>query len=426
MTTPIAHGRFVQLGDLHLDHVHWTNIRTFTGLDEEALAELGADLKERGILVPPKVQKVLVDGKVIDLVIDGQRRVRSALGVMPPSTLIEVIDRTQDPIELTPQAADEITIEALAISERREGLSSYELSEVAEQLRSRDHSLLAIGKAIGRSESWVSKILKARGLASPEIMLDWKKGALTDEQFKDLAAVNKDAQASALAEVREAKSTGDATQARKLAREAKERANGQANGQSNGHANGQAHGKAKTGKSTGKAKANGRTVVAGEQTEMWAKPPEVKKKSAAPKRLVLEEMLALKNKLPPTNDYVKGIMDCVRFALDQGAIEEFGSPWRQYLARAAGDAPRKKQSRKPGKAPKAPKAGKTRKPRKAPKVITWDGERSKPVTGKVTGKGRKAGKGRKVAKPRRPSELRSGLITGPRKSVKSANQETFL
>ena len=353
---PQTMSRLAKLGDLRLDHVNWANIRTMTGLDEQSLSELGSDIKERGILVPPRVQRVLVNGAVQDLVIDGQRRVRSALGVLSKTALIEVIDRTAEPIELTREQADQITLEALAISERREGLSSYEISEVAETLRNRDHTMAAIAKAVGKSESWVSKILKARLAASPKLMLQWKKGELTDEQFKDLAAVkDPEKQSEELEAVQEAKKSGNAAEARTRAKEAKARVQ---------KADDEKKPPVPAAKANGK---NGRApVVTGDQVEMWSKPPEVKKKTS-PSKLALEQMLELAGTRPPTHDYVKGIMDAVRYALDETAIEKFGKPWLQYVSRATGQPMPKKAKAKKGKPSKPVKAAKARKPKPAKK-----------------------------------------------------------
>jgi ParB-like chromosome segregation protein Spo0J len=334
--------REVTLASLHLEHPRWLNPRTFTGLDDKSLAEFGKEIKERGLLDPPKVQKVSFNGDIINLVIDGQRRVRAAMDVMPKSTKIEVVDRTEKPIELTWEESDEILLEVLAMASYREGLSSFELSEVAERMRNRDRKIVEIAKAVDRDESWVSKILKARATASPKLMLSWRKGQVTDEQFKELAAVkDPDRQAEVTKEVVDTRAKGDNAEARQRVKELTEQFK---------------QDEAKAKKADAKPKTNGHKLVpadGGHQAEMWAPPPPVVKKNPTTPRHVLEEMVALADKRAPTHDWVKGMMSGVRYALGEIDADEFPKPWRDYLARLGGTGKKpkakSKKSKKKGK-----------------------------------------------------------------------------
>jgi hypothetical protein len=349
---PITAKRFVKLKDLTLDHKHWSNPREFTGLDDEDLAELGADIKLRGINDPPKVQQVrATGGGITDLEIDGQRRILAANEVLPPDTLIPVIDNTPEAIELTPEAADKIMLDMLAVVTYREGLSSFELSTIAEKLRSRGRTLSEIGKAIRRDESWVSKMLKARSQATPELLKRWRKSQITDEQFKDLSAVKEpEKQAEATKEAVKLRESGDAAEARLRTKELaesfkKEQKADKVNGVNGAHA--------KPAKLEPKA-------VTGQQEDLFDKKPAAPapKKVPMTSRLALEEMIAMANKRPPTADYVKGLMDGVRYAIGEIGPEDFSKAWKQYLARVDGAASGKK--RKPPK--KAKRA--TKKPAK--------------------------------------------------------------
>lgn len=337
--------RTVSVSDLTLDHQFWTNPRVFTGMDDKELAELGADIKARGIQTPILVQQVLAtSGGITDLVLDGQRRVLAALEVMPKSTKVPVVDRTADAIELTPEVADEILLDMLAVGQKREGLSSFELSEVAEKLRNRDRTHIDIARAIGKSESWVSKFLKARSTASPKLMLKWRKAEITDEQFKELAEVKDlEKQAEAVKEVVEARKD-DKAEARIRAKEITQTAK----------------------------KANGvapkRHVVAGPQADLpyngshTAIPVAPKRPPMTP-RAALEDMVGMADKRPPTHDYVKGLMDGVAYAMGDLDPKKFGKPWTAYLARIDGSGkPRKKAPKKERKAGgKARRGGKAKK-----------------------------------------------------------------
>jgi hypothetical protein len=221
-----ALARFVKLSDLRLEHKHWVNPRIKSGLDVESLAELGADIKLRKIQVPLLVQKVVMPhGMPFNLVLEGQRRVLAGREVLDKDELIPVIDRTPEPVELTPEVSDKLLLDMLAVAVNREGLSSFELSEAASRLRDRDRTLADISKAIGKSESWISKILKARQGATPKLMLQWRKGEITDEQFKDLAEVKNHTEQEEKAKgVVEARKSGDLGEARIRAKEVKETA----------------------------------------------------------------------------------------------------------------------------------------------------------------------------------------------------------
>lgn len=318
--------REVSLGDLVLDHPKWINPRLFTGLDDDSIKEFSEELKERGILDPPKVQQIKVNGDVVDLVIDGQRRVKAALKAFGKTHKISVEDRVPYAIDLDWKQSDEIMLEVLAMGQHRQGLSSYELSEVAAKMHERGRTFAAISDAIGRDASWVSKIMKARETASPKLMLSWKKGEVTDEVFKDLAALrDKGEQEEATKKVVEVRQTGDKAEARILAKEVAEKAKKSAapaapkdEPKTNGH-------------SRATTKADG-----GDQVEMWKPPPPVAPKKHTPAKHVLEELVAMVEKRPATHDYVKGVFHAVKYVLGDMTLDEFAKPWHAYVARVGG------------------------------------------------------------------------------------------
>lgn len=336
--------RTVSINDLALDHKHWQNPRTFTGLSDPEIAELGIDIKARGILDAPMVQQVkTASGGITDLVIDGQRRVLAGLEVLPKGTKILVQDRTTEAIELTPEIADKIMFDMLAVGQKREGLSSFELSEVAERLRKRDRTLFDIANAIGKSESWVSKFLKARSTASPKLMLQWRKGQITDEQFKDLAEVKDlEKQAEATKEVVETRKSGDKAEARIRAKEITETAKNAT-------------------KVNGVHKPKPTSVTQADLPHTQAATPVAPKRAPMVSRLVLDDVVAMAAKRPPTDPYVKGILHGVAYANGDLDMKEFAKPWRTYLARVEGSGKPKKAAKKERKAGgKARRGGKAK------------------------------------------------------------------
>jgi ParB/RepB/Spo0J family partition protein len=317
----------------------WTNPREFTGLEPSEIEKLGERIKVNGITIPLLVQQVRIDGKIYNLTIDGQRRYLGAKDALPKSAELPVVDVTEEVIEeLTPEIADALTLKALT-SIDREDLTSYELSSVAERMKARGKSGEYIGKAIGKSESWVSRMLNARKTATPKLLIQWRKGEITDEQFKDLATASADQQNEAAKEVVEARKSGDKTEARVRAKEIRERSEA-----------------TKTGKApriveTQPVKPVLTEANGGKQAEMFGDKTEKPAKPAGPKppsRVVLEQFLAMADKRPPTADVVKGLFLGVRYAMGLVDVDSFGKAWDQYVARLEG---------KP-KAPKKAKKGK--------------------------------------------------------------------
>jgi ParB/RepB/Spo0J family partition protein len=348
-----ALARFVKLSDLRLEHKHWVNPRLKTGLDTESLGELGTDIKTRGIQVPLKVQKIKTPHDMpFDLVLDGQRRVLAAREVLEKDDLVPVIDVTSDPIEFTAEYADRLLLDMLAVGKQREGLSSFELSEAASRLRDRDRKLSDISKAIGKSESWISKMLKARQGATPSLMLQWRKGEITDEQFKDLAEVkdfhkqNEEAKA-----IVEARKSGDVAEARVRAKEIKETARAESKPKQDAAP---PPAKPAQGEAT-YSEAEARAFRdAGGQIDRPAPKPK------APSRAVLDDMLYMADKRPPTADYVKGVMDGVRYACGLMQPDAFSKAWHQYVRRIEGQPAKAKGKAKAKQRPAVKNKGKAK------------------------------------------------------------------
>ncbi len=362
--------RTVPLSELRLDAPLWSNPREFSGLDTKQITAMGESVKSKGIVDPLKVQRIILDGgEIITLVIDGQRRVLGAREFLSKNAPIPVVDIEDEPCELTPEKADELLLKALTTLER-ESLSSFELSKVAERMKARGHNGEYIAEAIGKSTTWVSRFLKARAGASPGLLLKWRKGDITDEQFKELAEVKDEAkQVEAAKEVVQARKDGDKGEARMRSKEIKETARAEAK-PVNG-ANGHSH-------NTTWDAATRKAVVKGPQLSLLKEdePKEKVKKQAVPARIVLEEMVALETKRAPVSELVKGIMIGVKYAIGLIEPDKFGKAWDQYLSRiegkprkAAKKAKRKYDNKKLAAtvkaSAKAAKKAKARKPAKA-------------------------------------------------------------
>jgi len=365
--------RQVNLGDLVLEHEFWTNPRSITGLGEAELEELAGDIKHRGIQDPPKVQKIKNGGSGhVELVVDGQRRLLAAARAgFKKSTPIEVIDHSPDVIELNEVLASKLLMDVLAAGNHRSGLSSFEQSENAERLRKSGAKLSDIARSLRRSETWVSRFLKARSSATPALLKEWSTGKITDEMFKDLAEVKADKQTDVLAEVKETRKTGDQDAKGNARAKVKEIA------ESAKHAKKVQKADAKAEKMTKKGEQlTGGLATFSKNVEKATETKPEPKKITVPSRAVFDDFAHMAKRKPATHDYVKGIMDCARFAIGEIGSESFAKPWATYIARLEGrptkvaKAPKVKKLKKvkaakvkATRAPKAPKA----KPKKATK-----------------------------------------------------------
>lgn len=356
--------RYSTLGDLYLEHGKWKNPRKFSGLDDASLANLAASIARHtrsdetstiaGVEDPFRVVRVATPTGPIDLIIDGQRRYlacQKAYGGpkgFDRSVLVPVIDIEPEPVELTAERVHEYLKIALRTVGTREGLSSPELVEAAGSLREAGDTLAVIATEIGRSESWVSKMLKAMDTASPQLALKWRSGQVTDEQFKELAA-QKDPvkQKAAVAAVVKARESGDKGTSRMLAKETKALVQAEAKAASVPEPKPAAPAGAK-------ARAARKGSQEPEQLSMPAAPPK-----KPPSMAVVADVLQMATAHPPTSDYVKGIMDGIKW--DRGMFDaaDFGKPWQAYLAHVKGDrpAPESVKKAKPAKAKKG-KGGK--------------------------------------------------------------------
>jgi ParB-like chromosome segregation protein Spo0J len=351
--------RRVQLGDLHLEHRFWSNPRSFSGLSDQEIDDLGANIKSYGIEVPPHVVRVLQSGgSEINLVIDGQRRVTAALRVLPKSTPVEVFDLEDAAIALTPAKAAELLRRALNIGQNRKTISSFELSAACETLRDQGLKMSDIARTVDMSDTWVSKMLKARSTATLKLMMAWQKGEITDEMFKELASLDSGKQSGALETAKTARESGDKAGARVAVKETievvkREKAE-----------------KTERERETPRV-VNGHTkkgpVVHGPQEELFERKADKKEDGPKPpSRVVLEDLRQMFSRKPPTDAYVKGLMDGVNYALGFTNPDKFANSWVVYLARVEGRAV-KSARHASRKSTKKAKVAKARKPAKKAK-----------------------------------------------------------
>lgn len=365
---PPLPGRYARLADLRIEYRLWVNPRSITGLDEAKIAELGASIRERtvydgndgrvvvGVTDPLQVVRIRnAKGGEDILIIDGQRRYLAAASVFRPpgDELVPVVDLEPDPVEWTQELSDRYFAQALHGVGTREGLSAYELSDAALRLREskdpetkKSYTMARIAGILNRSESWVSKILTARGAASDKLLTSWRRGEITEEQFRDLAAVkDKTKQSAKIDDVTSAggergASRAVAKQERLIARQAE---------------------KAEKPATASKAlqtetKGKKTTVVRGPQAPLPLEPDKPQPSAKKPRPMpmaVIDDVLSTANKYPPTHDMVRGIVLGIRVAAGLMDAADLPKPWQAYLGIVAAAQSR---GRKPNAKPQPPSA----------------------------------------------------------------------
>jgi hypothetical protein len=372
--------RWARFGDLVLDYKHWRNPRSITGLDPESLQRLADDIRKGSVMAGERLMAginepllvVSIKGlgeEVVQLVLDGQRRHR-AVGMtdLGEDVLIPVRDREAEPVEWSKDLARRYLSEVLRTVGLREGLSAFELSESAAELRATNDpatgnvtTIAVIAAAIGRSESWVSKILAARTQASKKLLARWRDGEISEEQFRDLATSVKGPEAQDIAadKVTEARKGGDkagarvaakeqAERVRLEAREAKEKAKAAKKAaKEKTKADREAKRAAKAAKK-GKKGKKGAAVVKGPQAELpmggGASKPDAKadvKPASPPKpkaldKVIIEDLLEMSKAKPPTQDLVRGVLLGIQVASGRMDFDQLPKPWHKYINHLSG------------------------------------------------------------------------------------------
>ncbi len=301
----------VPLALLELQLEAFENPRTTSGVSKAEIAEFAADIHEHRIRIPILVLPCTVPGdkKVHLLVIDGQRRtlalrtIEHDLGKAKFEQWIgdgvPVTWASDHVVELTVAEADAQITAALAIASKRVGLSSYEVTMACKKLLDRGMSQEEAGEVVDKSRTWVSRMVSATTKADPKLLENWEKGKLTDEAFKDLAAVPK---------VQQVEAMRAALDVAEKDREAK-----------------------------------GKARVA--LKEKAGKPAGTKGHAAAAPRTasgVLAELVALGRKSKPGNQRVQGIIDGVAYALGEITPEDLGPDFLKWMKGIAVPAARKK------------------------------------------------------------------------------------
>ncbi len=216
--------RSVLLMALELALGEFKNPRTFTGLETDDIRALAQSIWDEGLRTPLIVQRIEDDQEIVhEVVEDGQRRVRALRYLAEVGKITSDFDVPVNDSGAVKKASTETYTQAiedaLTIGVQRAGLSTYELVEAAADLLARGRKQAQIAARIGRSDTWVSRMLKAWKASTPELRESLRTGKVTDEQFKELATVKPAEQPEAVAEIVEVRERGERAAAREASRQ---------------------------------------------------------------------------------------------------------------------------------------------------------------------------------------------------------------
>lgn len=181
---------------------------TQSGLARAEIRELALDIARRGLLYP---LLVTADG----LILGGQRRYlaisliwcweKEFADLDPDGLEAASLDmrkafyqRAGIPVRYVEDDAD-IETTALADNMQRAELSSYEIAERLAGLAEAGRTQAELARQVGKSRTYVSRALKAWAGAGPELKGAWATGLLSYDAVKELADLDHDDQARAVA-----------------------------------------------------------------------------------------------------------------------------------------------------------------------------------------------------------------------------------
>lgn len=186
------------LSHLKLSDGEFTNPRTKSGLDDGSIRELAVSIGEHGLLVPLRVR---ADG----VILAGQRRFRAmtmlatdpvgiAKSSEPPWNERLFIQRANDlktngVVVLVDDSENDDGV-ALVDNLMRSDLSTYETAAKLAQIRDGGFRLSNsdIAKKVGRSRSWVQRMLSAWDGSSDAVKDLWRSGEMTLSEIEEMGA----------------------------------------------------------------------------------------------------------------------------------------------------------------------------------------------------------------------------------------------
>ncbi|MBT8453009.1 MAG: hypothetical protein KJO40_13655 [Deltaproteobacteria bacterium] len=188
-------------GELTLTSEGFKNPRVLnrSGLAKKDLRELAQDIARRGLLYPLLITR---DG----LILGGQRRYL-AIGIIMAADPADAawqrkrqFERDGIPVRVLDCDGLEAATTALADNLHRAALSSFEVAERLAALSDADGGPTGaeLAERIGKSRTYVSRMLKAWRGAGPQLKRAWSAGTVTYQRVKEVADLPTGEQQAAL------------------------------------------------------------------------------------------------------------------------------------------------------------------------------------------------------------------------------------
>ena len=156
-------------------------------VDIREIGELAESIDTNGLLYPLCVWETTVEGKLVNVVVEGGRRWR-AIGKLLKEKRWALADEVPVRV-IKAQTLQEARVAALVGNVQRVDLSSYEVARAMAALREDGMQQKEIAGKIKKSKSWVSRKLSAWDNASATVKGAWKSGWLPDEDVEALSAI---------------------------------------------------------------------------------------------------------------------------------------------------------------------------------------------------------------------------------------------
>lgn len=171
------------------------------------IAELAADIRERGLLQPLVVRHIRISGgskphKLADgrsvydryVLVAGHRR-HAAIALIRETDADAFADV---PVTLFRGNEDDALFAQIAENVTREDLSASDLINAIKRLADLGHSQGVIAKRLSKTQAWVSRLLAVRNNCAEPVLRAVRAGKVSLEMAGDLAKLDNDAQTAAL------------------------------------------------------------------------------------------------------------------------------------------------------------------------------------------------------------------------------------
>ncbi len=159
-----------------------------TQVDAKEIRELADSIADRGLLNKLHVWKTKIAGKPVSIIVGGGRRYR-AIGLLLKAKRANGLAKGVPVRYIEAETMAEAREIALIDNIQRKQLSSFEQATEIAAMEAAGQTKTVIAKKLGKSISWVSRLMTGYKAATPELKQAWKDGKLPDDDVQSIAKV---------------------------------------------------------------------------------------------------------------------------------------------------------------------------------------------------------------------------------------------